>query len=363
MNLKKIFKNKKVLITGHTGFKGSWLSLWLSLMGAKMYGISISVPTSPSHYDLLKLKLVKDIRMDIANSDDIRNIVNEISPDFLFHMAAQPLVSYSYKDPIYTFKTNTLGTANIMDALRYLNNRCVAILITSDKSYDNLEITRGYHEKDKLGGADPYSGSKGAAELIINSYIRSFFPKGGDIKVGVGRAGNVIGGGDWAENRIIPDVIRAISKKEKLIIRSPKATRPWQHVLEPLSGYLTLAADLYKSDKNHGEAFNFGPSFQSEYTVEQMILELKSNFENLNWGIDKKKKFKESNLLQLDCTKAFNKLNWESTLDFSENINFTSEWYNEYFNDKHMISKFSESQIIEFEKLSKTKKNHGLRIR
>ena len=353
--MKHIFKNKKVLITGHTGFKGSWLSLWMSMLGAKVYGVSLSIPTSPSHFDFLNLKFVQDFRVDVSKSAKVKKIIQHIQPDFIFHLVAQPLVSQSYDDPLFTYRTNIMGTANILNALRFVKNECVAVMITSDKSYDNLEIKRGYHEKDRLGGSDPYSGSKGAAELVIKSYVKSFFSNN-NVRIGVGRAGNVIGGGDWAKNRIIPDAIKSIKNKEKLIIRSPNATRPWQHVLEPLSGYLSLAIDLKYSKKNNGQAFNFGPSFNSDYTVNDVLFELKKKLLQLEWNIEQTEKFKESTLLKLDCKKALQQLSWTSTMDFNQTISFTSDWYLEYLNDTNNTRDLSVNQILEFCKLAKTKK-------
>ena len=353
--MKSYFNNKKVLITGHTGFKGSWLSLWMTQLGAKVYGVSISVPTIPSHFELLKLNLTRDIRMNMYDSKKVSDIVSEIKPDYIFHLAAQPLVALSYRNPLETFQTNIMGTANLLDSLRKIENECIAVIITSDKSYDNLEINRGYHEEDKLGGSDPYSGSKGAAELVINSYVKSFFTKN-NIKVGVGRAGNVIGGGDWAENRIIPDAIKSVENNNTLIIRSPRATRPWQHVLEPLSGYISLAIDLKNSNSNNGQAFNFGPSFNSDYTVQDVLFELKKKLLKLDWNIEQTERFKESTLLKLDCKKALELLGWKSTMDFNQTINFTSDWYLEYLNNNNNIKDLSVNQILEFCKLAKTKK-------
>ncbi len=354
--MKHIFNNKKVIITGHTGFKGSWLSLWLLSIGAKIYGISIDVPTKPSHYKILNLKLEKDIRLDIVNSKKLIELVEDIKPDFIFHLAAQPLVGYSFKNPLDTFKVNSIGTANILESLRLLDKKCIAIFITSDKSYDNIEIKRGYHENDRLGGADPYSGSKGAAELFISSYIRSFFPKGGNIKIGIGRAGNVIGGGDWAIGRILPDVIKSISLNKSLNVRSPNSTRPWQHVLEPISGYLSLAIELYKSDQNHGEAFNFGPLSDKDYTVKQVLNELKKNQLNLKWEFIKESGFKESKLLKLNCNKAYEMIDWKSTMDFYQTIKFTSEWYLKYLNNDKKLKEFSLLQINKYINFAKSKK-------
>jgi CDP-glucose 4,6-dehydratase len=353
--MKSYFENKKILITGHTGFKGSWLSLWMKILGAKVYGISLSVPTTPSHFNLLKLDLEEDIRMNICESNKLFEIISEIKPDYVFHLAAQPLVSISYQNPLETYQTNVLGTTNLLESLRKLKNECIAVIITSDKSYDNIEIRRGYHEEDRLGGADPYSGSKGAAELIIKSYTKSFF-QNENVKIGVGRAGNVIGGGDWAQNRIIPDAIKSIVNKTKLIIRSPNATRPWQHVLEPLSGYISLAIDLKNSKKNNGEAFNFGPSFNSDFTVNDVLIELRKKLLKLNWDVEQTEGFKESTLLKLDCKKALKLLNWRSTMNFKQTIHFTSDWYLEYFNNNNNIKDVSINQIFKYYELAKSKK-------
>ena len=354
MQFNNLFKNKKVLITGHTGFKGSWLSLWLSTLGAKVYGISNNIPTNPSHFKLLEINFTEDFRFDISNTNKTLDSISNIKPDYIFHLAAQPLVSESFKDPIYTFKTNTIGTANILESVRQLKNKCIVVMITSDKSYDNLEIKRGYHEDDKLGGSDPYSGSKGAAELVINSYIKSFY-KDGNIRIGVGRAGNVIGGGDWAKDRIIPDIIRSLNNKEVLKIRSPKATRPWQHVLEALSGYLTLAYNLSLSESIHGQAFNFGPPPRSDYNVEQVLSELKKYFQNLEWDIVENKNFNESTLLKLDCSKAKQILNWESSMTFEETIQFTSDWYNRFMENGSSIQQFSIDQIKYYSQITETR--------
>lgn len=351
MQFNNLFRDKKVLITGHTGFKGSWLSLWLSILGAKVYGISNKIPTNPSHFKFLDINFFEDFRFDISNTNKTLESISKIKPDFIFHLAAQPLVSESFKNPINTFKTNTIGTANLLESVRHIKKKCIVVMITSDKSYDNLEIKRGYHENDKLGGSDPYSGSKGAAELVINSYVKSYY-EDGNIRIAVGRAGNVIGGGDWAKDRIIPDIIRSLNKNEVLKIRSPKATRPWQHVLEPLSGYLTLAYYLSINGSIHGQAFNFGPPPRSDYNVEQVLIELKKYFPNLKWDIEENKNFKESQLLKLDCSKAKQILNWESSMSFEETIQFTSDWYNRFIQDRSYINHFSIDQIKYYSKIA-----------
>ena len=240
MNLEKTFKNKKVIVTGHTGFKGSWLTLWLTKLGANVLGISKNIPTKPSHFESIKLK--KKIRhkiININNYDEISKIFKTYQPSFVFHLAAQSLVSKSYDNPIETFNTNAVGTLNILESLKQVKKKCVVVIITSDKVYKNLEITKGYKEDNILGGKDPYSGSKAAAENIINSYIHSYFDKAkSKIFLSIARAGNVIGGGDWSQDRIVPDCIKSWSKNKQVIIRNPNSTRPWQHVLEAVGGYL-----------------------------------------------------------------------------------------------------------------------------
>ena len=228
-NFKNFYLNKSVLITGHTGFKGSWLSLWLYLMGAKVIGVSLNKPTNPSHFDKIKLKnKITDLRLDIRNLEKLNLVFKKYKPDIIFHLAAQSLVRRSYKEPINTFSTNIIGTLNILDCMRAYKKKCNAVIITSDKSYKNLEIKRGYHENDLLGGKDPYSASKASAELIIQSYVNCYFNNNDKNKLAIARAGNVVGGGDWSEDRLIPDCIRACIKNNKTIIRNPNSTRPWQ---------------------------------------------------------------------------------------------------------------------------------------
>ncbi len=256
-----IYAGKKVIVTGHTGFKGAWLSLWLKLMKAEVYGISNSIPTHPSLFEVAKVDdHMTSYMEDIRDLDAMKRIIKEVQPDFLFHLAAQPIVKTAYDEPIECMTTNIIGTANILEALRGLDNDCIAVMITSDKCYDNVEWIWGYKETDALGGKDPYSASKGGAELMIKTYYHSYFTKKPNIKISSVRAGNVIGGGDWAASRIVPDCFRAWDKGEKVVIRSPYATRPWQHVLEPLSGYLRTGEMLLNAPQAiNGEAFNFGP--------------------------------------------------------------------------------------------------------
>lgn len=327
------FKDKKILVTGHTGFKGSWLSTWLSQLGSKVIGLSDRVPTEPAHYELIKSNIVNDLRIDIKDATAVYNVMNKTTPDFVFHLAAQPIVLDSYKDPLNTFNNNTMGTANILDALRRTNHKCIAIMITSDKCYDNVEWTYGYRESDRIGGKDPYSGSKGAAEIVIRSYVESFFKKSdSNVRVAVGRAGNVIGGGDWAPHRILPDCIKAWSKKEKSKIRNPNSTRPWQHVLEPLSGYLSLGWALSQNPDINGEAFNFGPPANQNHTVKELVNEITKHWPGAGWidnSIDNSPQ--EAGLLKLNCDKAFHTLGWEATMNFEETAHWTGEWYRNFY--------------------------------
>ncbi|MCH8012524.1 MAG: CDP-glucose 4,6-dehydratase [Candidatus Marinimicrobia bacterium] len=351
----RIYKNKKVLITGNTGFKGSWLTIWLLKLGARVYGISKDIPTEPSMFKELGLKKkVVHYKKDVKDLDSVIRIIKEVKPSFLFHLAAQSLVSVSYSDPIETIFTNVLGTTNVLEALRKSNHNCVGVIITSDKCYDNVEWAWGYKETDTLGGKDIYSGSKGAAEYIFNSYYHSFFKNDdSNVKVVSTRAGNVIGGGDWAKDRIVPDCMRAWSKNEIVEIRSPKATRPWQHVLEPLSGYLTLGQQLYESDDLNGESFNFGPLSQYGHTVEELIQDLSRywNFQNLAkaYKVTGDIKFHEAGLLKLNCDKALFHLKWLPTLDYEKLIEFTGSWYFNFYNGQGNMLDSTLSQIEEYE--------------
>ncbi len=356
-NLKDNFRNKKIIVTGHTGFKGSWLCLWLISLGAKVIGISKNVPTNPSNFLVNKIdKNMRTIFCDIKNLKSLKKIIINQKPDYIFHLAAQSLVKKSFKDPILTWQSNLIGTVNVLESLKFLKKKCVSVFITSDKSYKNLEIKRGYNENDTLGGDDPYSASKGAAEFAIQSYIKSFFnKKNNKIFLAVARAGNVIGGGDWSEDRLVPDCIKSWSKNKMAIIRSPNSTRPWQHVLEAISGYLYLAMRLNKNIKLHGEAFNFGPSNLNNYKVIQLLTQFNKIWKNAKWKIVKDKKFKESKLLKLNCNKAKKKLNWKSTLSFKETIFYTADWYKNYYAGNKKIADVSLRQIIDFSKKHKKK--------
>ena len=356
-NLKNIYKNKKILITGHSGFKGSWLTIWLNLLGARIVGISDKEVSNPNHFRVSKIKnFIKSEWIDITDTKKTIKLIKKYEPDFIFHLAAQPLVYSSYEDPLNTIKINSIGTLNILESLRLIKKKITTVFITSDKVYDNLEWAWGYRETDKLGGKDPYSGSKAMAELVIRSYTESFFKnKNNNKQIGVARAGNVIGGGDWAENRIVPDCMKAWSSNLSVSIRNSHSTRPWQHVLEPLSGYLALGAHLAKKKNKNGAIYNFGPPSQQNHSVKLLIKEMRKSWNKVLWkDISRsKKKFLESGLLKLNCDKALKELNWKPVLSFEETIKITVDWYKNYYEDtsKSMLE-FSEKQLIYYIKLA-----------
>ncbi len=350
--LEEYFRGKTILVTGNTGFKGSWLTAWLLQLGAEVVGLSDGIPTEPSHFVAASLvSRVHQHTADLRDPGAVELVIRQAEPDFLFHLAAQALVRRAYGDPILTFHTNTLGTAHVLEALRKLNKPCVAVLITSDKCYDNVEWVWGYRETDALGGSDPYSASKAAAEMVIRSYLHSYFPKGGSVRIGVGRAGNVIGGGDWASDRIVPDCVRAWSEGETVELRSPLATRPWQHVLEPLSGYLALAAELTTRAELHGEPLNFGPPSQQNHTVLELVECMSRHWEQVRWrdvSCDKGGPY-ESGLLKLNCDKALQMLRWQAVLDFEQTVRLTAEWYRHYYQQPdRCILEFTLAQIADY---------------
>ena len=348
-NLVKIFRNKKVLITGHTGFKGSWLSLWLNISGAKVYGISNNYKSTETNIKNFRLKKnVKNFNIDIRNFVKLNKIITKIKPDFIFHFAAQSLVGKSFKNPVYNFETNFNGTLNLLEVLRLSKFKCISIIITSDKSYKNLEIKRGYTENDILGGDDPYSASKASAELVINSYFKSFLKNKKNLRIAICRAGNVIGGGDWSKDRLIPDIMRSIFNNKKVKLRNQSSTRPWQHVLDVLNGYLILASKLKKNNTLNGQSFNFGPPIKSNYTVLAIVREMKKNWNLLEW-VFSNRTYHESTLLKLNSSKSLKYLNWKNKLDFKELIRLVTDWYKCFYENKNIYD-FSIKQIRNFEK-------------
>ena len=355
--MKNIYENKNVLVTGHTGFKGSWLVAWLKQMGASVTGIALDPPSNPNHFGVAQLAgCITDHRFDIRHLDKLKQAIFESKPNFLFHLAAQPIVSSSYDDPITTWSTNVMGTINVLESLRKVDHACSAVLVTSDKCYDNVEWEWGYRENDRLGGPDPYSASKGAAEIAIRSYVKSYFSNADNkVRIASVRAGNVIGGGDWAEHRIIPDCVQRWSHGKVVELRNPYSTRPWQHVLEPLGGYLTLGAALANNKQLHGEAFNFGPQAGQNRSVLDLVKEMSSRWPRVKWAEcePRSSKFYESDLLKLNCDKALHFLKWHAVLNFEETVALTADWYQAYYDDPSSISEVTSKQISEYsEKLS-----------
>lgn len=354
MKFEDTYKDKKVLVTGHTGFKGSWLCEWLLSLGAEVHGYALPPPTKPSLFNQLRLsRRIKSHTIgDIRDLTKVKAVVRRAKPDFVFHLAAQPLVRLSYEKPVETFETNVMGTVHVLEALRSLKNKCSAVMITTDKCYENKETARPYKEDDPMGGYDPYSCSKGCDELLISSYRRSFFstPES-PVWVASARAGNVIGGGDWALDRIVPDCMRALDKGEVIPVRNKVSTRPWQHVLEPLSGYLTLGAalDSRLRFEEYAGGFNFGPDPKSNRTVKDLVTEiLKST--NGKW-IDKSdpKAVHEAGLLNLEIRKAKRVLGWKPRWNFEITVAETVRWYKAIQGGESAITT-TQKQIMEYNK-------------
>jgi CDP-glucose 4,6-dehydratase len=334
---KNIYKNKRILVTGHTGFKGSWLVLWLKMMGAKVTGISLPPNSLPNHWDLLKLD-IDSFYLDIRNDTALQEKLIEIDPEFVFHLAAQPLVRRSYLQPLETWSTNVMGTASVLNACRFLRNLKAIVIVTTDKCYENKEWDWGYREIDPIGGHDPYSASKGGAELVSASFRGSFFNLESSPLLATARAGNVIGGGDWSEDRLIPDLVRAVENNRVLEIRSPNATRPWQHVLECLSGYLILGQHLLEKNVSAGEAWNFGPNREGNRQVKQVLAELKKSWPKCSWVINDTLQLHEAKLLHLDSSKASEKLFWQPVWSFAEGVTATAKWYQAWLHNQEVIS-------------------------
>lgn len=363
------YRDKKVIVTGHTGFKGSWLSQWLLSLGAKVYGISLPIPQQPILFELLGNESeITNFYFDIRDKAKTEETILSIEPDYIFHMAAQPLVIESYADPVGTYEINVMGTIHILHALQKLtklyddsNKKCAVIFVTTDKCYLNTEKNISYREDDKLGGYDPYSSSKAAAELAIASFRDSFFKLHNckkSLKVGIAsaRAGNVIGGGDWARNRIVPDIIRSIRAKIPIEVRNPNAKRPWQHVLDPLGGYLLLGSEIYKhletNDiqilENLCSSFNFGPSVQSNVSVINLVRDICNNIGGLNEIVDRAEEFHEAKLLNLCSDKAWHLLGWHPIWDYNDSVKHTAYWYEHELDFSGAPKSITSAQIDQF---------------
>jgi len=332
----EFWKGKRVFLTGHTGFKGSWLSLWLFSLGAEVRGYALNPPTSPSLFNEAKINSIIDSQIgDIRDQDALHESMTEFNPDILIHMAAQPLVRYSYDNPIETYEVNVIGTAKVLEAARSCPDLKAIVNITTDKCYENDDRSEGYMENDPMGGYDPYSSSKGCAELVTSSYRRSFLQEQG-VGLASVRAGNVIGGGDWADDRLIPDILRSFEKNKPVIIRNPKATRPWQHVLEPLSGYLILTQNLYKNQKKYAEGWNFGPNEKDVQPVDWILDKMISKWPNSSWELDNNSNPHEAGFLKLDISKAKSKLNWSPVWELSQALEKIVIWHQAWINKDDM---------------------------
>lgn len=343
MMFSNVYKNKKILVTGHTGFKGSWLVAWLQELGAKVAGIALPPNTKPSHFDLLKLDL-ESCFIDIRNYDEILKTVKKVQPEIVFHLAAQPLVRDSYAMPLETFDTNIMGTANILNACREIEGLKAIVVVTSDKCYENKEWIRGYCESDPMGGYDPYSVSKGCAELVTACFRNSYFNlnefgKKHQVLLASARAGNVVGGGDWSKDRLIPDIVRAVASGEKVHIRNPHAMRPWQHVLECLSGYLCLGEKLLQKDKKFAEAWNFAPSGNEMISVDEIVKKMQFYWSKVQYEIVvNANQPHEANLLKLDATKANTFLHWKEVWGLGKTLEMTTSWYRGFYDSKSILT-------------------------
>lgn len=357
MDLRQIFKNKRIFLTGHTGFKGSWLLNWLHLLGGEVKGYALAPEDGNSLYNLISGdKLCESVIADVCDAEKLKKEILLFQPDFIFHLAAQPLVRLSYEIPVHTFSVNAIGTANLLDTLRELKKACTVVMITTDKVYNNLEKDHYYSESDALGGYDPYSASKACAELIIESYRKSFFNPGkysDHLKsVSTARAGNVIGGGDWAKDRLIPDIIRALQIGEEVIIRNPNSIRPWQHVLEPLYGYLLLAAHQQQDPVNFSRSYNFGPVKDDQLNVEGLVKVAVKSWGNGSFKYaDTKNELHEAGLLQLDINRAINELGWKPKMDSYNAIDTTIQWYKNILVNNHDAAALITKDIIEYESI------------
>lgn len=340
----QVYAGTRVLLTGDTGFKGSWLKLWLQELGAQVSGMSLAPhPAAASHWTLLGGE--DDEWIDIRDAAKVAQRVREVRPEIVFHLAAQPLVRHSYAFPLETWSTNVVGTANVLDACRLVPGVRAVVIVTTDKCYENLDWDWGYRESDRLGGHDPYSASKAAAELVVASYRKAYFGVKGAPLVASARAGNVIGGGDWSSDRLVPDVARAVAANAPLLVRSPHATRPWQHVLEALSGYLCLGQRLLQAEQGFAQAWNFGPDETGNRTVSDVLHGLQRIWPDVQWALDRSEQPHEARLLQLDSSMARSRLGWRPIWSFEQGLRATGEWYRSYHADSQVISR---SQLNEY---------------
>lgn len=356
-----IYKNKKVFITGHTGFKGCWLSLWLTKLGAEVCGYSLAPNTKPSMFEELEIesKISKSIIADILDEKFLEKSIQEFQPEIIFHLAAQPLVRLSYQEPVLTYKTNVIGTLNLLEAARTCNSVKAFVNITTDKCYENKETLVGYKEEDPMGGYDMYSSSKACAEILSSSYRRSFLEEG--FALATARAGNVIGGGDWALDRLIPDCIRSINNNIDIEIRNPKAIRPWQHVLEPLSGYLLLGQKLLKDGKKYSEGFNFGPNSESVVKVSEIAQKVVEIYGKGIIKIGDSGSLHEANLLMLNIEKAKKVLDWTPSYNIEQAIRTTIEWYKHFYEKDIDMYKYTLEQINNYEESINWNKNYAIK--
>lgn len=349
-DLEKFFKGKKVLITGHTGFKGAWLTKILMMWGAEVSAISLEPHTSPNLFEVLELqKRISHHLVDVTDYEEIKKVFDFEKPEIVFHLAAQAIVKVSYDDPLRTYHVNTMGSANVLQAINTTKSVKSAVMITSDKAYENREWVYPYRETDRLGGIDPYSASKAAADIIDQSFIACFLNKEDSALVAIARAGNVVGGGDWSPNRLVPDVIRAIYEEKKAVVtRNPQAIRPWQFVLEPLSGYLLLSKLLFEGHKDLVTQWNFGPNDENFIPVIELIKRGITILDKGSYEIDENSNFHESRFLKLDISKAKTDLNWHPKLGIKETLEFTYNWYKNYYEKIESPITYTEKQIEDY---------------
>jgi CDP-glucose 4,6-dehydratase len=339
------YHGRRILVTGHTGFKGSWLALWLTELGAEITGLALAPPTSPSHWDLLDLDIAEH-RLDVRDASAVAQAVARAQPEIVFHLAAQSLVRRSYRDPVDTWSTNVMGTVNLLEACRRAGSVRAIVIVTTDKCYENREQERGYRETDRLGGHDPYSASKAATELVAASYRSAFFGSREAPLLATARAGNVIGGGDWSEDRLIPDLVRAVASGSGLEVRSPDATRPWQHVLESLMGYLLLGQKLLAGDRNCEGAWNFGSGADDKRTVADVLIQMRAFWPGLTWQVSHQPQPHEAHLLCLDNSKARTKLGWRPVWPLETTFRATAEWYQCFLATRHTQSRSQLRQYV-----------------